>query len=334
MIFNQNRKSPVFIVGSPRSGTTFLYHLLVSTGNFVKYMTESHVYNLFSPLYGPFDKIENRRKFLEHWINSEYFKRTGLDKIYFHQAEQYFRNPGEFLQLIMGKMANMQGKNQWAECTPINILFVDKIKKEIPDAKFIHIVRDGRAVASSLAKKQWIEPLPWHNNRLLAAACYWSWLLSYQKKARSIYYKDWIDIKYEDIVMKPRESIKKIGIFIGSRLDYEMVEKNPIGTCVMPNSSFGDYSHGYFDPINRWKKILSLENIDDLTYVLKNKLEFFDYSTKNVSRLSALKKIILKQFYLSYCCLFTVKHNLKNKSRLGKIFTDDITMKDIKAFEG
>ena len=37
--------APVFVVGSPRSGTTLLYHMLLSAGRFAIYRAETHVFN-------------------------------------------------------------------------------------------------------------------------------------------------------------------------------------------------------------------------------------------------------------------------------------------------
>ncbi|PYX37709.1 MAG: hypothetical protein DMG81_13485 [Acidobacteria bacterium] len=37
-------KAPVFVLGCPRSGTTLLYHMLLSAGNFALYRAESQVF--------------------------------------------------------------------------------------------------------------------------------------------------------------------------------------------------------------------------------------------------------------------------------------------------
>src|SRR6516165_2903756 len=42
-------KAPVFVLGSVRSGTTLLYHMLLSSGGFAVYRTESHAINLLEP---------------------------------------------------------------------------------------------------------------------------------------------------------------------------------------------------------------------------------------------------------------------------------------------
>ena len=45
-------RAPVFVVGSPRSGTTLLYHMLLSAGRFAIYRAETHVFNVLVPRFG------------------------------------------------------------------------------------------------------------------------------------------------------------------------------------------------------------------------------------------------------------------------------------------
>src|SRR5579872_4409630 len=72
-------KAPVFIVGSPRSGTTLLYHMILSAGNFAVYRSETHIFNVFAPHYGDLRMTANRAKMVDEWLQSKYFRLTGLD---------------------------------------------------------------------------------------------------------------------------------------------------------------------------------------------------------------------------------------------------------------
>ena len=47
-----NSNAPVFIVGCPRSGTSFLYHLLLSAGGFAEFHTQMNVFDVLEPIYG------------------------------------------------------------------------------------------------------------------------------------------------------------------------------------------------------------------------------------------------------------------------------------------
>src|SRR5215472_10053550 len=73
-------KAPVFVLGCGRSGTTLLYHMLVSSGNFVNYRTESNVINLLEPRFGDLSVIRNQRRLLDAWCNSRLGTLSGLQR--------------------------------------------------------------------------------------------------------------------------------------------------------------------------------------------------------------------------------------------------------------
>src|SRR5258705_2516542 len=72
-------KAPVFVVGCPRSGTTVLYHMLLSAGNFAVYRAESNVFSVLQPRFGDLSSENNRRELLRYWLKSKLFQVSGLD---------------------------------------------------------------------------------------------------------------------------------------------------------------------------------------------------------------------------------------------------------------
>lgn len=89
--------APVFIVGSPRSGTTWLYHMLLSAGDVAVYRAEASVFNLLGPRFGDLAKARNRAALLDAWLPSVFFRRSGLDPEAFRaRVEAHCRTPGEF----------------------------------------------------------------------------------------------------------------------------------------------------------------------------------------------------------------------------------------------
>src|ERR1700747_1968667 len=78
--FTPRSKAPVFVVGCPRSGTTLLYHMLLSAGNFAVYRAESQVFNILEPRFGDLSSSRHRRAMLNAWYNSPLFTKTGLAK--------------------------------------------------------------------------------------------------------------------------------------------------------------------------------------------------------------------------------------------------------------
>ena len=67
-------KPPVFIVGCPRSGTSFLYHLLLSAGGFAEFHTQMNVYDVLEPIYGDLGVRKNKEAAMREWLQSKAFR--------------------------------------------------------------------------------------------------------------------------------------------------------------------------------------------------------------------------------------------------------------------
>jgi Sulfotransferase family len=72
-------KSPIFIVGCPRSGTSYLYHLLLSAGGFASFHTQMNVFDVLEPIYGDLSVRKNKEAMMREWLSSKAFEVSGLD---------------------------------------------------------------------------------------------------------------------------------------------------------------------------------------------------------------------------------------------------------------
>lgn len=100
-----------------------------------------------------------------------------------------------------------------------------------PEARFVHVVRDGRAVASSLIQQPWwagfggpeawtFGPLPQADHALweesgrsfaVLAGLEWKVLMEAFDEARAaVPPESWLELRYEDIVARPRAEIGKL----------------------------------------------------------------------------------------------------------------------------
>jgi glycosyltransferase involved in cell wall biosynthesis len=254
-------KSPIFCVGCPRSGTTLLYHTILSSGDFVIYQAESDAFNMIAPAFGNLRSLANRKKLMNVWLHSDYFRRTGLNANIIREAVlSECRNSGDFLRIVMEHMARKQGVARWAENTPTHVLHIPEIKATIPNALFIHIIRDGRDVATSLNRVGWGWAgyrFPWDRSHgLLVAGLYWEWLVRRGRKYGRCLGEDYLEIRYEDLIHHTKETLQTVGAFIDRDLDYEFIQENGIGAVKTPNSSFGSLAHsGPGSFVGRWKDI-------------------------------------------------------------------------------
>src|SRR5437773_11477537 len=72
-------EAPVFVLGCGRSGTTLLYHMILSAGDSVVYRTESNAMNLLEPRFGDLGVARNKEKLLDAWLKGKVFWVSGLD---------------------------------------------------------------------------------------------------------------------------------------------------------------------------------------------------------------------------------------------------------------
>jgi hypothetical protein len=250
-------RPPVFIVGCPRSGTSFLYHLLLSAGGFAEFHTQMNAYDVLEPIFGNLSVLGNRKAAVAEWLRSKGFKVSGLDA---QEIEAKIladcHGASDFLRIIMEEVARRQGVDRWIDSTPTNIPHMLRIRRDFPKAQFVHIIRDPRDVALSLDKQGWSRPLPWDKKRsLLAAALYWEWIVRKGRKLGAMLGLNYIEVRYEDLVERQRETLTMIGAFLHHDLDYDRVQQISIGSVKKPLTSFKeDLQKGQFTPVGRWKE--------------------------------------------------------------------------------
>ncbi len=312
-------KAPVFVLGCVRSGTTWLYHMLLSAGNFAVYRMESNVFNVLEPRAGDLRKAANRRALLKLWQPTQMFQRSGLDMADLESAVLAdCRNGGDFLRIYMEKIARQQGVERWADCTPEHILYLERIQQTIPEALVIHVIRDGRDVALSTEKQKWIRPFPWdQGGELLASAMFWEWMVFRGRRSGLKMGSNYREVRYEDLVQKPREALAELSSFVGQELDYDEILKAGIGSVSKPNTSFEPgTSEEEFSPLGRWKQSLSGEQIAQLGVVLGPALAELGYplSGRNPSDVSPARLRWRRNLYRAY---FDAKLFLKSQSRFA-----------------
>lgn len=141
----------VFIVGCPRSGTTWLQRLLASHPD-VRTGQETHLFNNYV---GP--PLRSFRRHLEladqHGPSSRYVGLPG-----YLTNEEFQAVVQEFLYGLLGPILRQLGDGGlYVEKSPSHALWLREIHGLLPEARFVEIVRDPREVVASLlhAHRTW-----------------------------------------------------------------------------------------------------------------------------------------------------------------------------------
>jgi hypothetical protein len=125
-----------------------------------------------------------------------------------------------------GRTRGKEDAGVWIDHTPTNFRRSLTLLRMFPQARFIHLVRDGRAVAASLL------PLDWGPNNTFDAAEFWMAQCATGLAAESQLGPERVlRVCYEELVGDPGSTLARIASFAG--LDYEPVMAE--GTGFQPN---------------------------------------------------------------------------------------------------
>ena len=313
-----NRR-PVFVVGCPRSGTTLLYHMILSSGDFAGFPFESDVFRLLGPKFRGLTSLKNRKRLLEFWLRSENCALSGLNRGDIESsAVEKCRNIGDFLSIVMEAMCRKQGARRWVEKTPDNVLYITDIKRFIPDSLIVHIIRDGRDTALSLANFNWVRPFIWERgSKLLSFGVYWKWLVRKGREAGQKVASDYYELHYEELVERPRETLVRLGDFMGHDLDYDRILQVGIGSVRRPYTSFESSAEG-FSPVGRWKRQYTPGELANFEALVGDCLEETGYLlvTSPQQRRCSISTTATAALYLWQ---LELKHQLKSHTPLGRL---------------
>ena len=192
------------------------------------------------------------------------------------------RNGGDIIRVVMDAVAESQGVPRWAAYNPDNVLHMERLKASIPNALFLHIIRDGRDIALSLKKMGGFSPLPWdcsETRSLVATALYWEWMVRQGRDHGRKFPADYIEFRYEDLITNPHETLGKIGGFLDHDLDYDRIQRAGLGRLSETNSSFREEgAKDKINPLGRWKERLSHTEIAAIEATVGECLEQTGYT--------------------------------------------------------
>ncbi|MBD3333309.1 hypothetical protein GF356_10705 [candidate division GN15 bacterium] len=143
------------------------------------------------------------------------------------------RDTRHFVHLYFSNYAIGQGKRRWAEKTPNNCFCVGEVLDFLDDAKFVHVVRDGRDVVLSLVERR--------DSGLPAAV--FRWVTAVEAARRHEGNPRYYQLKYEDLVTEPERTLRDLMEFVEEEFDPGMLDftrsgqNNPLGYGQKPISA-------------------------------------------------------------------------------------------------
>jgi Sulfotransferase family len=125
---------------------------------------------------------------------------------------------GEGLRACYRLYAARHEKERWGDKTPGHASYMREIAAALPEARFIHLIRDGRDVAASLRGL----PFAPGDGGIVAIARHWrdTCDLARRSGAEVTHY---IEVRYEELVAQPEATLRTICEFIELEFDERML---------------------------------------------------------------------------------------------------------------
>lgn len=171
------------------------------------------------------------------------------------------KSHAEFVDLFFKAYCRAGGKSFWAEKTPKNVLAIDYIFRHFPDARFIHVIRDGRAAICSLMTH------PRHrvvdgkliktNIRNPIDQCVDLWVkcvgagLAFRGDPR------YVEVRYEELVLRPEKTLKHLFTFLGHEWEEELLSFHQVESSSRDVTRFPQNPEAtraiYTSAVARWR---------------------------------------------------------------------------------
>jgi Sulfotransferase family len=204
-----------FIVGATRSGTTLLRLMLDAHPN-MAIPSETHfipdlikAYRLESTSPERLTEVvtAHRRWGDFHLDPAELLERfRAIDPL----------TPGDAIRAFFELYAEREGKSRWGDKTPGYVREMHRIESVLPEARFVHLIRDGRDVALSVLG------MNWGPSTVPEAAFRWKKriLRAREQVPRIGHY---VEIRYEDLVRDTEPTLRRVCEFVALPYDEAML---------------------------------------------------------------------------------------------------------------
>jgi hypothetical protein len=211
-----------FVVGSGRSGTTLLRNVFDAHSE----LAMCHEAHFIAPFVQHRSAYERKGRFdadafVTDLYRSPNFRRQDIDEaaIRAAMAESPPSDIVEAVRVVMAVYATAAGKRLYGDKTPGYVTDLELLGAAFPEARFIHVIRDGRDVALAYLDRD-----EWGPSSLGDAAHYWRSRVTRGRAAgRALGPDRYREVRYEDMVDDPERVTRDLCTFLGLEFEDAMM---------------------------------------------------------------------------------------------------------------
>ena len=263
---------PIFIVGMNGSGTTMLLDCLDNHPDIFGFDRETKIIPYFiqsAGKYGDLSQDDNFIKMWEDFLNISFFKYVNKGKKV-PLPENWLDAPRSVAGVIDGTFnyfAEKDGKSRWCEKTPMHAQHICLLAETFPGAKFIHIIRDGRACAASFHRRWGFIPE--------LTVYRWKHTVQEAQRQGNTIPDRYFELHYEELSDDPETWLRKVCSFLQVPYDQRIITLSRVhrhsGSSDMVITKHEEY----------WRDYFSTDKINDLDLIAGKAIHYLGYKTKH-----------------------------------------------------
>jgi hypothetical protein len=208
---------PVFVVGMNGSGTTMLADSLGKHPALFMFPFESKVMPYFAAREREFGDLAQpaarRRLADEIGCSKPFWHANGKRNLVVDDAViDGAGSVASVFDALYGHLASRQGKRRWGEKSPVNTEHITRLAAMYPEARFIHIIRDGRDAAQSFHRRWLFDPRHtiWRWKKTVALG---------RAQGAALPPGRYLELHYEALTADPETHMQRLCEFVGLPFD-------------------------------------------------------------------------------------------------------------------
>ncbi len=185
----------------------------------------------------------------------------------------------DMIDTVHAIYAALHGKSIWGQKTPRFVRYGSLLKHAYPEARFIHLIRDPRSVVSSLMRSNVHRSNPYFGSH--------RWLADVGSglELKRAYPDDTLEIRFEELVSNPQETLEAVCGFLGIGFEPKMLES----TRTTPAEYGRYYAQVHSDvgrapdpgPIALWRSHLSARHVSVIEQICGDMMRTLGYAPES-----------------------------------------------------
>jgi hypothetical protein len=214
---------PVIVLGVRRSGTTLL-RVMLDRSPELAIPDESY----FVPQLARRHRgVVDRDAFLDDLRRLPTLAEWGLEPGAVAARLRPGMTAGEAISAVFATYAAAQGKQRWGDKTPLYMQHLPVLERLFPDARYVHLIRDGRdAALSFLSVPAGLMTEGWgHPRDAQGFACQWATEVAAARALGArVGSERYLELRYEALVADPETALCEVCAFAGLTYDPGMLD--------------------------------------------------------------------------------------------------------------